>query len=491
MSERNAEPEVVALTVLDVCERAAREIPVDYNDRSDKDVQFMAGCFKNWQSRIKILKEQAAADWTPRFYKMLSSAHSICIEPISYPEKEGVRTEKMKCMACGRWEKRCRYGLNAVGPFNADDFHTGGAQNLMSSWTKFHKDYRNTLRESPDGTLLKDDRGMYSIGETCMKKAEVFYLLNTLLLNETFEAFYRAEGEDLEDDEMCYATDDQAFSLLERFEALHGCAADVKRAAPEWGVDRKLWDRVAETRKTASRGNDDEMARLLRNRAADFVDVCDSDSEDDSPTQPTRPTRTRATVLVESDSSEEEDNLDDFIVDDEEEEREEQEEQEEREEQEEPVVCNTKRSGRKTEKAKKAKKTIRKIRSAAVPRRTSRRIQGRSPDKLEETLGPHEEGVDEGADEEDTTLEPPEPPEAPLRSHSRAPQPNPFQIAQARRAPGVEARLPARRECLAQLAELQVKLIREGRNSDAAVCTSAIMTLQELLSRVEQLAHTV
>ena len=110
--------------------------------------------------------------------------------------------------------------------------------------------------------------------------------------------------------------------------------------------------------------------------------------------------------------------------------------------------------------------------------RKSRRVAGQPPDeepdeeltrKPAEELGPREEGG------------------VPVRP-SRAPAADPFRVAQARRAP--QGRLPARRECLIQLVELQMQLIREGRDGDASVCTNAIMTLQELMTRVEQLAHT-
>jgi hypothetical protein len=104
-----------------------------------------------------------------------------------------------------------------------------------------------------------------------------------------------------------------------------------------------------------------------------------------------------------------------------------------------------------------------------------------SPDEADDAGGPCEEGVP-GPPER---VQPPRPPD-PLPS--RAPPPDPFRLAQARRAP--EGRLPARRECLLQLGELQMQLIREGRDGEASVCTNAIMTLQELMARVEQLAHT-
>jgi len=43
--------------------------------------------------------------------------------------------------------------------------------------------------------------------------------------------------------------------------------------------------------------------------------------------------------------------------------------------------------------------------------------------------------------------------------------------------------LPSRRAALKLLMELQLRLAREDRLSDAAVCTNAIMTLQELMQR--------
>jgi len=53
-------------------------------------------------------------------------------------------------------------------------------------------------------------------------------------------------------------------------------------------------------------------------------------------------------------------------------------------------------------------------------------------------------------------------------------------MAASQRAAGV---LPSRRAALKLLMELQLRLAREDRLSDAAVCTNAIMTLQELMQR--------
>jgi hypothetical protein len=471
MTERNADPETVSLAILDACERAARDLPTTYNNPLDKDAQFMAGAVENWQTRIKVLKLQAAAGWQPRFQQMLDQAHSICIEEISYPEKEAVRTKKMRCMACGRWEMRCKFGLNAAGPFRPLDFNSKGAENLKSAWGEFWASYECNLTEKPDdGQLLQQDMGLYSIGETCMRKAQVYYQINTLILNEVFEAYYAAENGQPEDGEWVHATEEQASEFLERFQSLQACAADDKRAVPSWGTDRLLWKKVDEARRSAAQGNEDLLAKMLRTRAESFIGVChdaeDSGSDAELEIRPAKTNRKRAATLEDSESESE--SLSDFIVEDDAEEEEER-----------PTRKPAKKPAKKP-----ARKPARKPRAGV---RKSRRVMGKapqspqSPDEADDAGGPCEEGVP-GPPER---VQPPRPPD-PLPS--RAPPPDPFRLAQARRAP--EGRLPARRECLLQLGELQMQLIREGRDGEASVCTNAIMTLQELMARVEQLAHT-
>ena len=492
MTERNAEPELVSLAILDVCERAARAFPADYANVLDKDAQFMTGALKNWQSRIKVLKLQAAAGWKPRFQAMLDQAHSICIEEISYPEKEAVRTKKMRCMACGRWEKRCKYGLNAVGTFLADDFNCKGASQVMPAWEKFRRHYEELLEGPPvSGRLLSDDMGLYAIGETCMRKAQVYYQLNTLLLNEVFEAYYKAKGGDLLGNEWVHASENQAKVFLERFQYLQACTADEKRSVPSWGTDKVLWEKVEQVRCDAAQGNDDLMGKLLRKRAESFVGECESeDSGSDAEPEITRysGTRKRAPVLEESeeesDSESESDGLDEFIVED----------GEEEEEPAKPAKPAKPSKPSKPPKPPKPPKPSSKLvhksaRHAGV--RKSRRVMGHSPEPAEPACGPVEElggPVEELGDPVEEPVDPVEEPGKPSVRPSRAPPVDPFRVAQARRAP--QGRLPARRECLLQLGELQLQLIREGRDGDASVCTSAIMTLQELMTRVEQLAHT-
>ena len=502
MTERNADPEIVALAILDACERAARGFPVDCEDLLNRDAQFIAGSVKNWQTRIKVLKLQAAAGWRPAFQKILEEAHSICIEEISYPQKEAVRTQKMRCMACGRWEKRCKYGLNVVGPFQNQEFNEKGASKLASAWNSFRENYEATLSySSTEKKLLDDDMGLYSIGETCMRKAQVYYLLNTLLLNEIFEAYYKSiEMPSFPNAEWLHATEDHSEDFLERFQQLQACAADDKRCIPSWGTDEKLWKKVNDQRNIASDGNTEMLAKMLRARAESHIGTCHAcdDSGSESESEITRAnrnrktTRKRAAALEESDSDS--GNLSDFIVDDDVEDEGCREGEE-----------GTERWSKKRAPRRKTVNSARKNPRAGV--RKSRRVMGKSPDvcfeALHEQRGPCEEGVAseriELSDAEEVNApasftaeapppEPPPEPTSPSPRISRKPPPNPFRVAQARRAPN--GRLPARRECLLHLVELQLQLIRKGQDGDASICTDAIMTIQELMARVEQLSHT-
>lgn len=519
MTERNADTIQVALGILDACERAARGFPAEYDNPIDKDARFIAGSVENWQRRIEVLKLQAAAGWKPLFQKVLDKAHSISIEEISYPQKEAVRTRKMRCMACGRWEKRCKYGLNAVGTFQNEEFNKKGASNLESAWNSFRTAYEETLSFSnKQKKLLDNDMGLYSIGETCMRKAQIYYQLNTLILNEVFEAYYKTiehNSTRLEvdiEEWFIHATEDHAKSFSERFQQLQTCAADDKRCIPSWGTDETLWKKVHDQRNVASDGNSESLTRLLRTRAESHIGAiyeCD-DSSSDSETEISRSNHSRKTVRKRESTLEESDsdsgNLSDFIVNDDV-------EDEECKDEREAASCSKKNNPQ--------RKTVNSSRKTPrVGARKSRRVMGKSPnlycDALQDTEGPREEGVFseriELSDTEavntsaheapeapraceprhETSFDPPRDPlhepASPFPQIWRAPPPDPLRVAQARRAPN--GRLPARRESLMQLGELQLHLISKGLDEYASVCTNAIMTIQELMARVEQLAHT-
>ena len=484
MSTRNAEPETVALATLDACERAVRGDDVDYSDKKNLDAQFMKNAVASIQSRVRMLKREAAALWKPGFTQMLDQCHSIRVHQMDYGEKEGVRTEKMRCMACGRWEHCCKFALSGVGPFESAMFNSDDVSLFAGNWPDFFRDYRVVCSESfvsgtKKGKLPEQDCGEYTIGATCLRKAELYYTINTMIVECLYEANLEVQekstGSADDHEKWFYATDEQAAKFVKKLRDLELAIADEKRAVPAWGSDASLWKQIDRARDKAAGGNDVTRVELLRRRAESMLggedeasegeaaDSEESEGEDEHVAGWRAPRGARrASVVIEDDDDDSE-----------------------------------------VEQAEEAKpcKQRRKRKPPAAPTRQSRRVQKLAP---EFTEGPREEGVeeeDEAASEhwslheseaEGEPVEEPEPepePEAePPRPATRAAPPNAYELAQDQRVPG--GRLPARRRALYNLGALQLKLMAEGRDSDAAIVTNGIFVLQEMLARVDQLAHT-
>ena len=501
MSHRNAEPETVALAVLDVCERAVRDCSPQYNDKSNTDAQFMKRSIEGIKSRIRMLKGQAAALWRPDFTRMLEQCHSIAVESIDYNEKEAVRTEKMKCMACGRWERCCKYALSCAGPFNHEGFNGLGVERLDKAFSDFYKGYSGTaegVTEPGSRQLLAQDMGEFTIGSTCLRKAELYYLVNTLLMECCYEAYHTFLDQRTEtpadNKRWFYATADNVDVFTKKLEDLELAIADEKRAVPNWGADEVLWENIEKARYNAADGDEEGRLDLLRKRAEQTLRRMSTEWEEES-----------------EDGDEEEEEEDDAVQLSEQ-------ESEEDDDRGQPARCQGSTSRRKSRAVldsedegenheppspcEAAPKNRRKRPPSVEPARKSRRQQKLSPE-LESACvsGPHEEGTEQEEEEKEEEENEPEEEaaqggEATLRGceyemarRSRAPPPNAFHMAQEQRAPG--GRLPARRRCLFNLGTLQLRLIREGRDSDSAICTTAMFTIQELLAKIDELSHTV
>lgn len=492
MSCLNASAETVSLAVLDACERAARGIATDYTDASNSDAAFMKACVHAHASRLRMLKAQAAAGWRPEFTSMLERCHSIAVDDVDEDEKEGVRVEKEKCMACGRWERRCKKALNCVGPLDFERFNRGDVSELQPAWQKFEQDYdraSNSDRRHRREQLPSCDFGEFTLGQTCLRKTELFFMCNTLLLENCFEAniafVLNERARSGPDDFVWYhATPENASLLVERMRNLELAIADDKRPVPSWGVDTELWATLNGEREYAGDNNPKKITALLRERAEttletaraqlyavrgsrsstaaeedddgnDYDVVGDSDEDENEEECPDHVAGKRAHRKRVLDSSDEEDGVEDPI----------------------PRVCTTAGTKR-----------------AAEPRR-SKRFQG---DNATCEAGPSSSNAPAPAPAPSTAVVVEEAFEAleeeeeeetrDMRRRSRAAPANAFTLAQAQRVPG--QRLPARRDALYNLGTLQLKLMREGRDADSATCTSAMFVLQELLARVEQLAHT-
>ena len=430
---------------------------------------------------------------------------------------------------------------------------------MERGWSAFFSNYTEIYDEKwATGAgldrLPSQDMGEYTIGSTCLRKAELYYLVNTLLLECCYEANHavseRATGTEKDDHQWFFAVAQQADTFVAKLEQIELAIADEKRALPDWGVDGLLWKQVDEARTKAAGGDDDTRVELLRRRAEQHLaraDAVSADSEDSEDGEQSEHQEDDANAVSEQDGDEDGERAQPrrsngnfrgrrsrTVLDD-------SEQDEDEEAQSAADSCAPAGAARVApgEAGNKRKQRA----AATVPTRRSRRVQKLAPsDELLEgprEEGPREEGLREeglreeeeglleaveadstgecvgdagserssdlssltpsqglrcsrergGADSERGRADGERGREYATRTGSRAPLPSAFHMAQEQRAPGT--RLPARRRCLFNLGTLQLRLLQEGRDADSAICTNAMFTIQELLARVEQLAHTV
>jgi hypothetical protein len=309
---RNSDPEQVALAVLDFCEHAARGATGGLD--ASEDGAFMAVSTLNYMSRVRTLKREAAAQWRSEFTKLIERCHSLTFQKVGSYAKEGVRPEKMRCMACGRQEKCCPYVLRMVGPFDFMDY-TGEGSNLtrddgrMKALEKvgnirtFMEEYAEILQsrnsDPTPGVLPQWDMGDYAIGNTCFRKAILFYLTNTLLLEEAFSAFVKSSDAGVLDEApslnntWVHATPVSALALLRKLDKLQLAIGNPRKAPPRLVTDDEMWTTVSQVRKAASSNDKVRLRLMLRARAAQLLnlgeaseaDLCaevDSESDDGS-----------------------------------------------------------------------------------------------------------------------------------------------------------------------------------------------------------------
>lgn len=511
MSVRNAEPETVSLAVLDACERAARDVSPDYDDAHDKDAQFMHQAMANLKSRLRVLKHQAAAAWKPEFCNVLERCHSISVDQADYEEKEGVRTQKMKCMACGRWEHCCKYALHGLGFFKASAFNNGATNTLQKGWNDFIEEYNHMHDDdyvdyTRRNNLPLQDMGTYTVGATCLRKAELYYMINTAILECCYEAHiaYKEAATKQKDTTKLdkpftwvYAIQENVDGFMKKIEELELSVADERRPIPEWGTDQGMWEQVEKARMKAAGGDQDERLRLLRERAdrllkqeqsirhppesEDEDEEDQSDQEDDS-AQPrllhARHRGAHTRTMLESDEDADDAEVAEHCA---------------------PPVAAKKREKRKSYGKQPARSSRRQRNLSpeeAVAFVKGPRNEGRTTSRVcRDDLGDVDKEVDTASDEEAGNVELPSESirtvrglENPMRMGSRRPGPNAMNMAGEQRAPW--GRLPARRNALFNLGTLQLKLLREGRDDDSAVCTNAMFTIQELLRKVDELEHS-
>lgn len=470
--------------MLKLCECAARNLEPDLTNVEDASMILMKGAYERLCSKIQYLLPRASAAWKPEFEKALDSCHSIRVETIEVSRKDTLRKVPGVCMACGRTEQNCRYSIDMAGTHNSNEW-LQNPLNVVHEYAKFLEEYDSVHAKGfvsackRSKKLPSVDKGCFVVGETCLRKAKLRYSLQTLLLESCYASERDLEemsGESTEfrPDTMYTTGDERCTDFVDTQDRIELAVADERRPVPEIATDHDFWDIIDECRNAVSGGDQDCFNAIIRERAHETLSraesVCrkrkqryekeasvtcseDDEEESDDGDQHVRYRNNRRgvrTCIIESDNEEEE--------------------------------TGERRVGRA-------------LSSMVLRRRggahASSEAAGSSLLTERSHVSAHEasEPVDRGgpADHEEDDPAADSPAINNPAPRGRSVPPSISGIVGMRRATGA---LPSRTDALVQLMELQVRLAKADKHSDAAVCTNAILTLQELIQRVKDLQHT-
>ena len=397
----------------------------------------------SYASKIRYLLPRSAAAWSAEFQKVLTSSHSMRVKKVSTDRKNIMRGWHGVCMACGRKEKNCNVAIDFAGNFDGTDF-VSDVKRLTPGYIKFIKDYDKVFAKSflkssdRQFSLAEQDKGTYIVGETCLRKAKIMFLLQTMMLERSYDADHEVKM--AKETYIGYTVDDKSIeAFIKQLDIIELAIADEKRALPQIPNDQSYWDILDEGRSIASNADADESARLTYERAKKELRSTEEDDEVE-------------VEEVEEDEEDEEDEEEEMnVTDDEEEDSSEVE---------------------------------------RVPKR--RRLQRCSA----ATVVSEEDEDDPGNESRDTNqgrgtethLSESETSQNKRPMSSRSVPPSVQDFAGRQRADG---NLPSRQASLLALMDLQMRLGRRGDFQDCAICSNAILTLQELIAKVEELRHTV
>lgn len=475
--------ETRAHAVLNVAECTARQADLEF-DNADTDGPLLDKCLQSLFSKLKYLKRQVASEhrWSPEFLRVIEQAHSIRERRVDHDKKEKLRQRKARCVACGQWESCCNYTLDVLGGFDHAAWF-GPSQNIQQTWNEFFNRYE-TLGSACAADDLKclpcDDWGSFALGSVCLRRARLYYQINTLFMERVWNASSVVQGLEgangkLSEEELVTVDEKDAEDFCTLIQTLELACADNKRNGPDLLVDEAMWSAVDDARAKLSDDDPDAEAELLQKRAAMVLDAHrrasterESDKENDpgedvewsdeedehSSERSNKPQdsrrRRRAAVIHSSDGDCEEPH----------------------------GMARPKAGGGPV---RERPQRWEEAGGTQGPCRSQGSKRMREPDgasALDDDFGSAQEEEEEG----------PAPSDGILRPQARRAQPNAAYLARQHRIDN--PRLPSDRQALYRLMGLQVELMRERRDKQAAVCTENIFVIQRLLARVEELQHT-
>ena len=466
MSALSLSRENRARHVLKICELAARNLTPDIEDVDDPSMQDLSGAYQVLVRKLKYLIPRASAQWLPEFECALEDCHSMRIEKIEVNRKEAIRGNSMKCMACGKVERNCRYAIDIAGSFKPKEW-LNGVHRVHEQYNEFRKEYKEVFDPYfgndciAKGILPAIDKGTYIVGQTCLRKAKLRYLLQTLLLETCYEAERQIESVrdggceiELGGSVLYTLTEERCSEFVETQDNLDLATADDERAVPDIAIDEDFWDIIDQIRNEISNGDEDTFNEIIRARAHSVLKSfkfkgvgtdreCDEDRQhsrsvaDEDDQNATGDHQKLSNVRTESRKRA-------CVVDDE----------------------SDDESGNALETQKHSTRCV---------KAKATRVSSDSPSQR--AAGPSSPVPTEVETEECPAR----------RVSSRETQAPISGIVGRMRADGS---LPSRSDVILDLMKLQAQLQREGRLRDTFTCTRSIITLQELTRQVEEMRHT-
>ena len=262
--------------ILDVAERVARGHNTEWG-RGDGPK--MKQAVELLQSKLVYLSPQAAAGWKSNFADVLDRAHSMRVSSIDKDYKSQLRPESA-CMACGRFEHNCMRKLCLGGPFRSSMWHKG-VNELDVAWDQFLDDYNSTFENSlpSKGSLIQQDLGSFIIGETCLRKAQLYFTCRTLLLDLVYDAAHTISHLDTPPKpSVMYCIDDtRRDRLIQRLDDLETAIAKENIPVPPIGTDTAFWDKIDRARERASNFDKVTEAFLVSSRSQESLQEENSD----------------------------------------------------------------------------------------------------------------------------------------------------------------------------------------------------------------------
>ena len=426
-----------ARCILKLCETVARNALPDVDDVDDEDMEAMKRAYFQFTTKVRYLMRQSEAAWTPAFGKILSTSCCMSVVCIQKDNKERKRGFSGRCMACNREESNCRYAVNLAGNIDPDAWMQGPEAMLRSYNTfveeydsVFDKDFSTKVLQS--GSLPSMDKGCYIVGETCLRKAKIRFILQTLLLEVTYDAERAVEdlvknGTNLDPSVIYTATEESVKDFIDIVDKLELAIADNKRAVPSVRVDESYWQVLDDISRELAGYDDQEADNIAFERANNLLDQVSGESEERKEGDAENENRNSGM------DSDHENKADEFH--------------------------KTKRRGAKN----KRKRIIEDTDDECSP--INAQSHGEEGDMTD-----HPEPIANTSSVHTGT-------------YSRKETTSAESFAGLARS---ETRLPSRKRALVELMRLQVKLTEEGRDTESAVCTNAIFTIQELMKRVER-----